>query len=341
MDRFVFSSLITIMKKYAIKTKESNQIFISYLFSLISNYDEKYILLASNNASRIMQRKYDVPKDIREMINSKSLKEVATILETFIDKKIDKNQLDLFFDELKQVLNSHPDIPNSIKIDLNNNRMLGLLKLLIHTIKKDNRLIIKKEIWRNGCNTLNVINGDIIALAFNAKEKQKEKIVVIPFDVDYHLIVTKVNNKYQEVSSETIHGKWIQRMVDDGYSIDQLKKEIKDDVINPNEIGSIAKISKDNVLFYLLGLSKFDSNNRAQSNINNVRYCISKILDEYDKTGQGVPLYIPLLGTGRSRVYLSKDESEKIIKEECLKNKEKIMGTVNIVLYTNDLKLNQ
>ena len=105
-----------------------------------------------------------------------------------------------------------------------------------------------------------------------------------------------------------------------------------------DDIGSISKLKYKSVVFYLVGLSKFDENNMAHSDKDCISKCVTNILNEYNRTGQGVQLYLPLMGTGRSRGGLSNEEAIDLLIEECKKNKEKIQGTVNILVYTKDLE---
>ena len=340
MSEFVFTNLITIMKRYAKNPKEAYQTFISSFFKELSDENEKYLYLPSNKSSRIMTRQYDLPKDLKEIVKRKSYEKLAKNLDNFFKLKIDAKRLVFFFRELKEVVQKSDNIPQEIKKGFGDKNTIkkSFIDLTKFVFTIDNRIKINEVIWSKGRRKIVFINGDILALAFNSKEKQKEKIVVIPFDTGYHLLVTKVSNKYQEVSRETIHGKWIQRMLALGVSINDIKKCIEKNIIHPNQIGSIVKIAKDDVLFYLIGFSQFDENNRAFSSVENLKICISNILDEYDKNGQGVPLYMPLLGTGMSRTKLSYEESKNIIIEECLKNTEKIQGIVNIVAFTNNMR---
>lgn len=58
---------------------------------------------------------------------------------------------------------------------------------------------------------------------------------------------------------------------------------------------------------------------------------ISALVSEYNISGQGVPIYVPLIGTGRSRVKLTLKESMNLIKETFLKNESGFFGDVKIV----------
>lgn len=57
------------------------------------------------------------------------------------------------------------------------------------------------------------------------------------------------------------------------------------------------------------------------------------IVDFYDMDGQGFDLYIPLLGSGRSRVGLTAQESFDLIKNKLLQRIDDIYGRVHIVIH--------
>ena len=343
MKQFVFSKFIEILKKYAKNPSISYQDLINSLYSSINYYFEgdpiELNCLNSNESSRIMNRQYDVPSNLRRIVND-CFDEIDECVSNFYNDIINNLLSENLFRELKEEFvnssNVSKDVRDKIlKID---NIIDLLTELLIFVVRLDNRLILKKKIWNRGKNSIILLSGDLMSLSFNAKEKNKEKIVVIPFDKDYHLNITRLNDSYPEVSIETLHGQWIKRMQDDDLTTDDIKKEIENGIINRSSIGSISKVYHNSVLFYLVGLSEFDEFNKAHSSVDAIKICVKNILEEYDKTGQGAPIYIPLLGTGRSRIGLSYIESIRAIKEECLKHKENIQGTVNIIIYTKNLE---
>ncbi len=82
----------------------------------------------------------------------------------------------------------------------------------------------------------------------------------------------------------------------------------------------------------MLAISKFSAKNKAQSSKKDILIAISKLLEYYDDKGQGYDLYIPLMGTGMSRAYLSYQESYDIIKNTLLNNHNKLQGKINIII---------
>lgn len=53
----------------------------------------------------------------------------------------------------------------------------------------------------------------------------------------------------------------------------------------------------------------------------------------YDKNGQGRPIYLPLMGTGLSRVNISPEESLNILTNMIMLNRNKVHGVVNIIVF--------
>lgn len=93
---------------------------------------------------------------------------------------------------------------------------------------------------------------------------------------------------------------------------------------------------KNNIDFFLVALLEFDENNRAQTFKEEVFEFVKKLLDIYDSKGQGCEMYIPLVGTERSRAGLTHTDSLHILKSILTLNGDKIHGTINVVIYPKD-----
>ena len=63
-----------------------------------------------------------------------------------------------------------------------------------------------------------------------------------------------------------------------------------------------------------------------------IKKAIGGLIDYYDSKGQGYEIYIPLMGTGLSRAFLSNQESYDLIKNALLSSKEKLQGKIHIVI---------
>lgn len=69
-----------------------------------------------------------------------------------------------------------------------------------------------------------------------------------------------------------------------------------------------------------------------------IETALKKMLEFYDCKGQGYELYLPLVGTGRSRAGLSYQESYNLIKKVLLENEGQIQGHITIVVQTEVLR---
>lgn len=198
--------------------------------------------------------------------------------------------------------------------------------------------------------------GDLLKTAFSAKEEKK--IVVIGVNTTFDTIVDEdlatVNKPL--VSPTTIHGKWINCMEERNVAISEIDAKINDNLkiqrINPVKMlsrdiknrgklksyskGTIVQYEYGNTIFYLVALSEFDENNNAQNEKEELVYTIIKLINYYDKKGNGFDIYIPLLGTGQSRTGITKKDSLKIITSLFGLYEEKLQGCVNVIIYSKD-----
>lgn len=88
----------------------------------------------------------------------------------------------------------------------------------------------------------------------------------------------------------------------------------------------------------MLAVSSFDKNNVARSSAENIKKALIKLLEFYDVNGQGYDLYIPLIGTGRSRAGLSLQDAYNLITTVLKDNKDKIYGNIHVVLEAETAK---
>lgn len=174
----------------------------------------------------------------------------------------------------------------------------------------------KRLLWTTGDGRVTVCYSDIMKLSF-PKKKTVKKIVVIPVNTCFDTIVDENISLYDKplVSPTTVHGLWIKNMVKHGFNINDIDIAIDKSIslrgINPvkelsrqekkrgklkcYENGTIAVVEgKNNVEFYLLALSEFDENNKAQSSKDEVIKSLRSLLEFYDVNGQGYQMYITL-----------------------------------------------
>lgn len=109
-------------------------------------------------------------------------------------------------------------------------------------------------------------------------------------------------------------------------------KNTNDNVNKKHEIGEIAVIEQNNVIYYLLAISIFDKNNRSVSTKNDIEKAIRSLLVFYDLYGQGIPMYMPLVGTGRSRAGLDYNDSIIMIVDNINSNCDLVQGRISIAV---------
>ena len=130
---------------------------------------------------------------------------------------------------------------------------------------------------------------------------------------------------------------------------EQIEKSLQDQGIQPiakhgrgtspkpeYSLGTLAVVPGKRAMFYLLAISTFNENNNAQSTKEQIGAVLEKLIDFYDRRGQGFDLNLPLMGTGMSRASLSHQESYDLTTAIFGKNKTRIHGKVTVVIYKDD-----
>lgn len=204
------------------------------------------------------------------------------------------------------------------------------------------------KLWGNGKNKLLACYGDI----FEEKKKRK-KIVVIPVNDTFETIIDdSLDIEKPLVSKNTLHGLWITKMLNKGLTEEEIEKKINNYLVQNQitgteiikergknisyPIGTVVPFSYNNITYYLLVISKFDSSNKAKSSRKEIRDSVDGLLEYYDENGQGYPMYIPLIGTGSSRTEMSHQQAFKLLKSTILTNENYINGVMTIVVYNGD-----
>lgn len=193
-----------------------------------------------------------------------------------------------------------------------------------------NRKTLNERLYRDNNGFIDLISGDLISLGFNKKLATSEKIVVIPVDKKFTMIF-KDKNGEEVINKDTIHGEWLLRMNKIGIK----KPKIKYVKVNKNM--RIGKCRVGKTEFYLLPISTLKERNKAKSGKKTIMGAVDDLVSEYNVSGQGVPIYLPLIGTGRSRAHLSLKDSVSLIKDAFLKNKDGFFGEVKIVVLPKNI----
>ncbi len=295
----------------------------------IRNKNGDFLYLDKSRVSRILTNKDNLPVVITDEYSFlKTNKDIKNKYITLFKKDISNSQID----ELLKLLNV---------TECNGNPYETLYFIFIERLCNKNILDDEHSIviWQNGCNSLRLVSGNIFDYCF--RKRSQNEIITIPVNTTFNTHVsTKMENIKPLVSSETLHGKWIQRCKSAGITEDDIKEKVNlfldsyceiDSKTKEYPVGTIVPFNTSNGSSYLMVLAGFDNNNVAHSNRDELKKAIKKLIEFYDFNGQGYPLFIPLLGTGRSRIGLSYKESFELIKNTLLEEKNHIQGSVNII----------
>lgn len=349
------------MKKYAINRNISNENFVRELFAPfvtagnVKDKNGELLELNKSRVSRLLAQKDDVPQAMRNVLSMLNIAERTT--EGFTDFLADNidacRHADLVADMSKLAGSFLPERAKT------NDIARFLSQIFIEAVKINNTAVDNKDtvIWHNGNNSIEIIEGDIFKFAFENRSKTIKNIVVIPVNTafDTHVSTKLETDETLLVSENTLHGKWLIRWTKSGKTVVDLDKRIIESLNRQTkmpvsrsksqngkadcyEIGTTAVIDIDIAVFYLVAIASFDEWNNAKSTKDEIKKAIIELLKIYDKLGQGYPMYIPLLGTGRSRAGLSYQESFELIKQTLVENKNRIQGHIKIVVVSDALK---
>lgn len=221
--------------------------------------------------------------------------------------------------------------------------LCGLISVVISAI-----IVIcknQKKIFGDINRGLTIKYDDIIQIAFD-ETNLEEKIVVIPVNRCFDLSCD--NNLINPCS---IHGKWINKYIVSDRQRDAVSSEIFNVLNNDYETllpfekscgglkrypaGTIAEIKGDNnVVFYLLALSSFDRDLRAQCSELEYYNAIMGLIEYYDTHGNGKELFCPVMG---DHIVNPQRDTESVIEFmiSIFKfNRRKIRGRINLIVYS-------
>ncbi len=184
--------------------------------------------------------------------------------------------------------------------------------------------------------TAEVFFGDL----FTSKE-----IIVIPVNEYFDTIVDE-----KIISSKTLHGIFVINYF--GGNEADLKKQISNELNDVDHIdvnsgrsagnkkkyplGTVCQVKKDDKIFFLVALTKFNENDRAEVKNSEYQRVLCDLFSYVEQNSQGRKLNIPLIGAGHSGVNLSKQKIlEFLLFSIGLKDNLTLIGGVNIVLHNS------
>jgi len=361
MSRFTMSSYVRLLKKACVNENISDEEFVRLLFAPlveagnVKDRNGSLLDLDKARVSRLLNQKDDVPAAMKDALLIYNIYEsVEKGFEDFISDYLDKNKIPSVLKSIADLIENADNLVPETKLSLlekKNDTTYFIIYSFMEAVKVDNREKSSNNIiWERGNSSVQIICGDIFKFGFGNRSKKEKNIVVIPVNTAFDTqVTTKLEHEpHPLVSETTIHGQWLRRWVESGHTIQDLDKRIEEGIKLQNltacekkattngkpmrySIGSILPIETDNAVYYLLAISDFNENNNAHSEEGKIKESLLNLLKLYDTAGQGYDLYLPLMGTGRSRANLSHQQSYDLIKEAFLENARLIQGHISIV----------
>ncbi len=350
------------IKKFAKNRNVSDEEFLNnFLNPLVEaahihNKNNEQFYLNKTRTSWLLNGVKDVPKVLREALSRVDLEtQMIDGMDLFISDYLEVKQEKVLKERLFDLLDDE-DILKLDRVKMESISLSHLLvKLLLISIEESNLNKEKRNvIWKRGINCVEVITGDLFKYGFGNRSKTKN-IIVIPVNTAFDTHVTRCLEKQENplVAETTIHGQWLTRIQKSGVNEDDLYERIVTSLENQNilsvkrevdsngrkevfPIGSIAIIENKNATYFLLAIADFDDYNIAHSTVKNIDFAVKKLLEKYNSVGQGYNLYLPLLGTGRSRTGLSIKEAYELLKDAFMARTNMIQGHIIVVVRPED-----
>lgn len=190
--------------------------------------------------------------------------------------------------------------------------------------------------------------GDIINILKD--ERLGPRSIVVDFNDCFDTIVD--NNL---ISDETMHGKVLKALYKDGYTTDNIDTLIKENLDsrrikpaktltenqksygNRNEypLGTIADIHLDkyDATLFLVGMSHFDKNFKVEPDEESFHRNVFKIINHINTFSQGKPVYMPIIGTGLTRLNKSQSQIVRYFKNVVDMFKDLLPCDLTMVVY--------
>ena len=343
------AAFVKCLKKHALNKKISDEDFFNAVLrpyidagQIDNKYDEE-IHFDKSRTSLILNRNDDVPKALRKALNAWNIYPwTEENFKDFINAYLNPGSIEMLVREIVEMIETDRFIMDKSALLSKRQEVHAFLAdVLIECIKlKNDGFDPEGELMRNGAYCLRVVYKDIFKYAFRKRSKEKN-IVVIPVDTEFHTHVTRQYEKrsLNEVSSTSIHGQFLTRWEKSGEDIYCLPERIRESLkVDANKcgkypLGTIATIENNSTIFYLIAISEFDENNNAHSSKEEIVHCVNELSIFYDRYGDGHDIYIPLMGTGKSRAAVSLQESYDILVECYKNNPSRLQGNISIVIY--------
>lgn len=356
------AALLRAIKPYALNPRISEEEFLNaflrpyVLAGGIKNKFGEEFYLNKTRTSSLMNYKEDVPQNLRAELGRCGIREkTAKGMIEFVEDYINPTLRFQLSECLLKIIHTDTMISKEdrrVPAKKQSNIEELLMEVLFGALSENNRHFQTKNIiWRNGDNSVEAITGDLFRYGFGNRKSNEKNIVVIPVNTAFDMQVTRVIEGIADpgVSEKTIHGQWIKRMEQSGEDLAEINKRIKKSLIRLGriptkkknivngksvryDIGSVAVIEMKKAIYFLLAISEFDKENRAHSTPEDIVKAVKSLLEVYDRIGQGYDMYMPVMGTGRSRTGMKFSEAYKLLTTALINKAELIQGHIFIVV---------
>lgn len=335
MNSITISWLMKTIRPYS---NNPNKAFQNMLGDMFGNLTEnKIYFVESTSSSRIMNNEYDVPYSIREGIADIDERILIGRLVSYFKSELNSSLVSQLRQRMQSEIDASP-LSDEFKADLSSykNDYEFIAKTTLCSIYTDNRKRYEQTIIDSGKFHVDLISGDLISMSFNKKLCKSIKITVIPVDDNFTMKLSSKGDDSPLISKDSLHGKFIDRMDKLGYTSNKVK--FNTEYTEKSDGFKIGKFTYGQTEFWFVPVSHLGRRNRAESSTEVITKAIDSIIDEYDIAGQGYPLYMPILGTGRARVFTCNDDAIKFINQRISAKSSYLNGTMYIVIYKKEIK---
>ena len=365
--QFNLANYINILKKNSRCPSYSDEEFVAELFDpFVVAYDLKNkkkapFRLDKHQVSKLLNQESDVPSKLRKIVNAtQDLSSVYDGFEVFVDSIMGKDFLEINLEHIGELISKDPLVSDEVKERLEAEKADAIKYLFdayIEALKINNAnpKVEDTSIWSRGNSSLKVISANLMTKAFpRSWNIAQDIIIVIPVNTTFETALAQIGSGDPPLVSEnTIHGKWLKTLYGKRIPKEHIDrviiKSLNSQGLTPihkskspfgkqdaYKTGTVAVYRHNKSVFYLWAISESDEWNKTQSTDNIIKQALESLIDFYDVYGQGADLYIPLVGTGRSRANMTHQESYELIKETVIANSSKIHGNVNIVVLPSE-----
>lgn len=335
MNSITISWMMKAIRPYSNNPIKAYQNMLSDLFGKLTNNGTYFV--ESTSSSRIMTNEYDVPYSVRESLAGIEERTLINRLVSYFKAELNSSLVTQLRQKIQYEINSSP-LSDEFKATLSSykNDYEFISKITLCAIYTDNRKRFEQAIIDSSRLHVDLISGDLISLSLNKKLCKSFKISVIPVDDDFTMKLSSKGDESPLISKDSIHGKFIDRMDKLGFTSNKVK--LHTEYIDKGNEFKIGKFTYTQTEFWFVPISHLGKRNKAESSFDIVAKAIDAIIDEYDITGQGYPLYMPILGTGRSRVFKTNEEAINFIVKRISAKSSHLNGTIHIVIYKKEIK---